>query len=141
MIPTLTPESLRAYLLERGLVPENAEIEIEPLGWGISNVVLKVSLPDDCFVVKQPLPKLRVADDWPFDRDRIFIERDCMALLSELLPPGSVPSVRFSDDANYLFAMSCAPEDGELWEQALLEGRIDAAAAEQAGALLAEMHN
>jgi 5-methylthioribose kinase len=141
MLPTLTPENLTAYLQERSLVPAGAAVRVEALGWGISNVVLKVTLPDDCFVVKQPLPKLRVADDWPFDRSRIFIERDCMALLGDLLPAGSVPQVRFSDDENYLFGMSCAPEDGDLWEQALLEGRIDVPAAARAGVFLAEMHN
>lgn len=137
----ITPENARDYLLERGLIPATPEAAIEALGWGISNVVIKVSLPGDCFVFKQSLPKLRVKDDWPFLRERIFTEHDCMALLRELLPPGSVPEVRFADETNYVFGMSCAPDGGKLWEQSLLEGEIDARTAEQAGALLAEMHN
>jgi hypothetical protein len=142
----ITPENARGYLLERDLIQALPEAIIEPLGWGISNIVMKVTLtrPDgceDCFVFKQSLPKLRVKDDWPFDRDRIFIERDCMALLKAMLPTGCVPEVRFSDDENYTFGMSCAPSGGLLWEQELLEGRIDPNTAQQAGLLLAQLHN
>ena len=87
-------ETLLNLLVDRGLISREAQPYIEPLGWGISNVVLKVSVGDDCFVVKHPLPKLRVKDDWYFDQSRIVVEHDCMALLGELLPEGSVPRVR-----------------------------------------------
>jgi Phosphotransferase enzyme family len=137
----ITVENARDYLLERGLISAEPPATIEALGWGISNVVIKVSLPGDCFVFKQSLPKLRVKDDWPFERSRIFVERDCMALLGDLLPPGSVPSVRFSDDENFVFGMSCAPDGGILWEQALLDGQINPLTAARGGALLSDMHN
>ena len=137
----ITPENARDYLLKHGLIPAEAEAVIEPLGWGISNIVMKVSLPDDCFVFKQSLPKLRVKDDWPFDQSRIFIERDCMTLLGALLPPGSVPDVRFSDEENFVIGISCAPAGGILWKEALLNGQIDVTPAKRTGVLLAEMHN
>lgn len=92
-------------------------------------------------MLKQSLPKLRVKDDWPFDRSRIFVERDCMATLGELLPPGSVPEVRFLDEENFVLGMSCAPADGLLWKEALLNGHIDLTVPERAGLLLAEIHN
>jgi 5-methylthioribose kinase len=136
----ITPENARAYLVQRGLIPVDVPAEIVPLGGGISNVVMQVRLPNDCFVFKQSLPKLRVTEDWPFDRARIWVERDCMALLGELLPPGSVPRVRFSDEANYVFGMSCAPAGGVLWKQALLDGQIDRTPARHAGILLAQLH-
>lgn len=137
----ITLENAHEYLLARGLVPAEAQAVIEPLGGGISNLVMQVSLPDDCFVFKQSLPKLRVKEDWPFDQARIFIERDCMALLGDLLPPGSVPRVRFWDDENFIFGMSCAPPGGILWKRALLDGQIDLTTAERAGVLLADLHN
>lgn len=137
----IAPENARDYLLARGLAPAEVQAVIEPLGGGISNLVMQVSLPDDCFVFKQSLPKLRVKEDWPFDRARIFIERDCMALLGDLLPPGSVPRVRFWDDENFIFGMSCAPPGGILWKRALLDGQIDLTTAERAGVLLADLHN
>ncbi len=126
----ITPENARQYLTEQGFIPAESQPEIEALGWGISNVVMKVTLAGECFVFKQALPKLRVKDDWPFDRRRIFIERDCIAYLGAMLPLGSVPCVRFSDDEHFVFGMSCAPPDGVLWKHALLEGQIDCMVAE-----------
>jgi len=136
----VTLENAREYLVALGQLPAGSPAAIEALGWGISNMVFKVSLANDCFVFKQSLPKLRVKDDWPFDRARILVERDCMALLGQLLPAGSVPAVRFSDGTNFVFGMSCAPEGGVLWEQALLAQQIHVPTAARAGALLVEMH-
>jgi len=133
----LTPENARGYLRQRGFGTDG--MEIEALGWGISNVVLRVRTADECFVVKQSLPRLRVEALWEFDRRRNHVERDCMDYLGSVLPPGSVPRVRFSDPANFVFAMSCAPAGGVLWKEALLRGDIDVGAAERAGALLAEL--
>jgi 5-methylthioribose kinase len=136
----ITSENARAYLIDRGVVGPQAQTVVEALGWGISNVVLKVTADDDVFVIKQSLPKLRVKDDWPFDRDRIVIERDCMTALGAFLPSGTVPTVRFSDDENFVFGMSCAPASGIFWKEALLDGRVDAEAAARAGRWLAGMH-
>lgn len=133
----LTPENAPAYLRTLGFATDRAEVE--PLGWGISNVVLRVRTGDECFVIKQSLPRLRVETVWEFDRRRIYVERDCMDYLGSILPPGSVPAVRFSDPDNFVFAMSCAPPGGVLWKEALLRGDVDEGAAERAGALLAEL--
>jgi Phosphotransferase enzyme family len=136
----ITPENARTYLIDRGVIAPHAQTMVEPLGWGISNIVLKVIIDDDVFVMKQSLPKLRVKDDWPFDRDRILLERDCMTVLGDLLPAGTVPTVRFSDDENFVFGMSCAPAGGVFWKEALLDGRVDEEAAARAGQWLADMH-
>src|SRR5262245_41270542 len=96
----LTPQNAREYLLQAGLVARGAAVEVESLGGGISNLVLKVSSPDNpdfCMVIKQPLRSLQVEDEWTIDRSRILAERDCMQMLSELLTPGSVPRILFSD--------------------------------------------
>jgi hypothetical protein len=128
------------YLRERGIVSLRVQPDAEELGWGISNVVLKVSWPGECIVVKQSLAELRVGDDWPFDRSRIVGERDCMAYLGRLLPGASVPGVRFSDEESFILGMSCAPPGGVLWKEALLDGQTDPAAGRMAGALLARIH-
>jgi 5-methylthioribose kinase len=140
MTLTLSVDTAETYLRGRGLIPDGARFEVEELGWGISNVVLRATIDDDCIVVKQSLPELRVAEEWRFDRSRIVVERTCMAYLNELLPTGCVPEVRFADDDNFLFGMSCAPPGGRLWKEELLAGRIDLRAAEHAGRLLAEIH-
>jgi 5-methylthioribose kinase len=136
----LAAATAREYLVARGLLREEESAQIEELGWGISNVVLKVARAHDALVVKQSLPRLRVADDWPFDRRRILVERDCLVLLGELLPAGSVPELRDCDAENYVLAMSCAEAGGVLWEEALLQRSIDVRAARLAGELLALLH-
>jgi 5-methylthioribose kinase len=137
----ITPENAHDYLVEQGFVPADRAAQIEPLGWGISNVVMRVKVDETCFVFKQSLPKLRVKDDWPLDRRRIFVERDAMAYLGEVLPPGNVPSIRFIDEDNFVLGMSCAPRGGVLWKQALMEGEVDLLASERAGSMLAAIHN
>jgi 5-methylthioribose kinase len=137
----ITPENARRYLVERGIIAAGDDPRIEALGWGVSNVVMRVQSDGRCFVFKQSLPRLRVQDDWRIDRRRIFVERDAMALFGEILPPGSVPAVEFSDEENFVLGMSCAPPDGRLWKEDLMAGQIDLAAARRAGILLARMHN
>ena len=128
------------YLRQSGRLDGQQSVDYELLGGGISNTVLKVSLASDCFVVKQSLPKLRVAQEWFFDRRRIFVERDCMFALGDLLPAGSVPEVRFSDEHNFVLGMSCAPKGGENWKDSLLRGATDLQAASWAARLLAQIH-
>ena len=137
----LSLENVRAYLVQHQLVEPRSQPGISELGWGISNLVLRVDVPSGAFVLKQSLPKLRVAEDWEYDRRRTLIERDCMVLLGQLLPPGSVPTVLYCDEENYVLVMTHAPKGGVLWKQALMEGTVEVGAAERAGKLLASIHN
>lgn len=58
----LDPSSVVDYLSLRGLIRPTDVARVQSLGGGISNNLVKVTTPDDCMVVKQSLPKLRVAD-------------------------------------------------------------------------------
>src|SRR5262249_24894458 len=90
------------------------------LGWGGSNVVLKVEIPGRTFVLKQSRPQLRTRDTWLSDIDRIYREQEVMQVLHSLLPEPTVPEVLFSDRANYVFAMSHAPAGSQVWKETLL---------------------
>jgi 5-methylthioribose kinase len=136
----LTEARAPEYLRTLGVAPAEGPIAIAALSGGISNVVLRATWAGGDIVVKQSLPELRVAERWSFDRARILVERDCMDALGRLLPAGSVPSVVFSDDDNYIFAMTCAPAGGTVWKDALMAGEVDPEAARRAGALLAAVH-
>jgi 5-methylthioribose kinase len=92
-------------------------------------------------VLKQSQERLRVAMEWRSRLDRIWIERDALALLSNRLPPGAVPQVLFDDLQNYLFAMTAAPADARVWKEELLLGRVDLAIGKTCGRLLAAMHD
>lgn len=128
-------------LAELGVAPPGVPVTVRPLAGGISNIVLAAEWPGGRAVLKQSLPKLRVAADWPFDRSRIVNERRALERLASLLPDGSVPAVLAQDDDRFLFVMSRAPEGGGNWKQELLAGRIDLDAARRAGELLATVHS
>ena len=128
-------------LVELGVAPAGVPVTVRPLAGGISNIVLAAEWPGGRAVLKQSLPKLRVAADWPFDRSRIINERRALERLASLLPDGSVPAVLAHDDDRFLFVMSRAPEGGGNWKEELLAGRIDLDAARRAGELLATVHS
>ena len=147
------------------------EILVQSLSGGVANVVLKIfdtaagakigtdmrtpgqiklGKPDHranegaCFVLKQPLPKFRTEAEWLVDIDRVLVERDCLQLLTELLPAGSVPEVLWFDEPNYILAINAAPTGSILWKKALLTGEAGGggiAAANHAGMLLAFLHS
>ncbi len=111
------------------------------LSGGVSNIVLRVDVDGEPpFVIKQCRERLRVAMEWHAPLDRIWIERSTLDLLAAILPEGAVPTVLFEDRENYLFAMTCAPDDAVTWKTQLMAGQIVPDVAARLGALLARIH-
>src|SRR5579884_78637 len=135
----LTADNALDYLRSRGWVGPGPA-RVEALGWGVSNIVLRVTTPDDCFVLKQSRPQLRTRDAWFSDLDRVYREQEVMELLHPLLPPLTVPRVLHADRANYVFAMSHAPAGARVWKEMLLGGEVDPGLGERAGLILGRMH-
>jgi len=135
----LTRENAEAYLREKKWIGPGP-VRIEPLGWGVSNLVLRIQTADWLFVVKQSRPQLRTQDAWFSDLDRIYREQEVMQVLSPLLPPLTVPEVWFVDRPNYVFAMSHAPLESRVWKQDLLDGQVSLAIGERAGRVLGRIH-
>jgi 5-methylthioribose kinase len=109
---------------------------VRELGGGVSNKVMLAEFRDGRrIVVKQALPKLRVAQDWFADRTRIF--RECAAIrrLAPHLPAGSLPEVLCEDRENYAFVMTAVA--GEPWKSQLLRGEVRPEIAARIGELLA----
>lgn len=137
----VTPENAADYLQETGRVAPGRAVHAQALGWGVSNVVIRVDVEGaPPFVLKQARERLRTKALWVSRLDRVWNERDAMELLGSVLPEGSVPRVLFCDKANYLFAMTCAPDDSAVWKEQLLAGHADPAVARRAGELLATVH-
>ncbi|MBX6312700.1 MAG: aminoglycoside phosphotransferase family protein [Isosphaeraceae bacterium] len=137
----ITPETVADYLLEMGHVPQGHAITARALGWGVSNVVVRVEIEGRApLVLKQSREQLRTRAHWVSRLDRIWTEAAALRLLAEVLPRESVPEVVFEDRENYLFAMTCAPEEAIVWKERLLAGEADPTVAERAGVLLGAMH-
>ncbi len=135
----LTADNALAYLRDRGWVGDGP-VQVEVLGGGVSNMVLRVVTDDGAMVVKQSRPQLRTRDAWYSDLDRIYREQEVMEALAPVLPAGVVPRVRFVDRENFAYAMTHAPEDAVPWKAELLAGQVDAALGEQVGRVLGQMH-
>jgi 5-methylthioribose kinase len=137
----VTPETAANYLRETGRVPSGRAVNVRALGWGVSNVVMRADIAGEPpIVLKQARERLRTRALWVSRLERIWTERAALDLLAEILPPGTVPKVVFADPENYLFAMTCAPDDSTVWKERLLAGETDLAVADQAGEILGMIH-
>ena len=137
----LTPDNALAYLREAQLLAADVPARVEPLAWGVSNLVLRVfPAQGEDFVVKQSRAQLRTRDPWFSRLDRIWREVGVMQLLEPLLPRGAMPRILFEDRSNYLFAMEAAPARHLVWKEMLLAGRTDDSIAERLGTLLGTIH-
>lgn len=137
----ITPETVVDHLRRLGRIPADRPARAEGLGWGVSNVVVRVEVEGEpAFVVKQSRGRLRTKAYWASRIDRIWSERDALELLGTVLAEGAVPRVLFSVPEDYLFAMTAAPGEAVVWKEQLLEGAAEPDVARRAGAILGRMH-
>ena len=137
----LDAHNMLDYLLRRGDVADLDGARVEMLGWGVSNVVLRVTRPTaDDFIIKQSRKQLRTKTEWFSRLDRIYREIGMLQLLAPLLPAGVIPRILFEDRDNYLFAMEAFPANHVVWKQALLEGHLDPTVPERLGDFLSAIH-
>jgi 5-methylthioribose kinase len=130
------------YLRDSGRVPEGSDVRVRELTGGVSNIVLRVEVAGrPPFVVKQCRERLRVAMDWRARLDRIWTESATLAVLGTILPAGTVPQVLFEDRPNYLFAMTCAPDDAATWKSHLMAGWVDPDVAARLGTIVGTIHS
>ncbi len=132
----ITLENVCDYFRNQGRDAEAPEI----LAGGVSNVVLRVRVEGEIWVVKQSCPQLRTKDAWFSDLDRIYREQEVMQALEPHLPAGTVPKVLFVDRPNYVYAMTHAPLQATVWKADLLAGKVDATLSDAVGGVLGKMH-
>jgi 5-methylthioribose kinase len=135
-------ETAADYLREKGRAPKGVTVSVRELSGGVSNIVLRVDVAGrPPFVIKQCRERLRVAMEWRAPLDRIWTESATLGVLRDILPEGTVPRVLFEDRPNYLFAMTCAPDDAVTWKSLLMEGQVDPEIADRLGTILGTIHD
>ena len=135
------PEALLAYLRASGRIGPDEQPGLRPLTGGVSSRVVLVerSPPGPDWVLKQALPKLRVAVDWFSSPERMRREAVALRWMAELAPPASVPALLWEEPDVHLLAMTAVPQPHTNWKLALLQGRgLEHAAA--FGGLLGTTH-
>jgi aminoglycoside phosphotransferase (APT) family kinase protein len=132
---------LRDYLVRRQRIDAAERPKIRVLTGGVSNrTVLVERETGEAWVLKQALPKLRVAVDWFSDPERIHREADGLRWLGRVAPPGTIPGFLFEDFEHHLLAMEAVPEPHENWKTMLLSGDLRFEHAESFGHLLGTIH-
>jgi 5-methylthioribose kinase len=132
----ILPDTLAQWLAAHGYAAP--DLRLEELGGGVSNVVILASSGQFRLVVKQSLGKLRVAEEWCSDRDRIFREAEAMRWLSPRLTAGRVPRLLFTDADDFAIAMEAAAPNAEMWKTLLFRGEFVDLHAHSAGAMLGQ---
>lgn len=139
----LGPDNLIDYLRDTDRLSPDVALRssAEILSGGVSNVVMRVSVPDgEDFVVKQSRAQLRTQAAWFSQPERIWRERDVLKVLSRVTPPGLVPKLLFEDRDNFLFSMEAIPREHLVWKSCLLDGEADPSIARRLGEVLATIH-
>lgn len=131
---------LQEYLQKRQLIADQNSLSIKRLGGGVSCEAIMVRSPDQSFVIKQALPKLRVKEEWFSDVTRVLTEKDCLAFYN-IVVPEDTPRLLFYDEENYLYGMEAAPNTARMWKDILMAGNIDYQVACKVASALAKVHN
>lgn len=130
--------SVVAYLNERGVV-SSPRAAVRTLGGGVSNTVLEVSDGGRRVVVKQALPRLRVASEWLAKQERALTEADALRLAGTFTPD-VVPRVLDVDPERCAVTIEAAPAHWVTWKEALMAGDAEASVAARLGGVLATWH-
>src|SRR5712691_10768898 len=125
-----SPALLR-YLHQIGRLAPDEPARVTSLPGGVSNrTVLVEPSTKPPFVLKQALPKLRVATDWPSDPRRIHQEALGLIWLNRI-DPASTPRLLFEEAQHHLLAMEAVPRPHENWKTRLLAGGLETKHIEQ----------
>lgn len=143
---SISKQNITEYLRSTNVIADEADTEVVSLGGGVSNTVIRVSTPDACYVVKQPLPNLAVEDDWPADTTRVHNEAAATTAYHQIISTKGltdikVPDLRFEDTSNHVIAITCAPPQSKMWKSELLDGHVDPRIGTILGRFLATSHN
>ncbi|MGW5515074.1 phosphotransferase family protein [Nocardia africana] len=136
---TRPPAHILEFLVRTGIVADESAVSAVSLSGGVSNDVLAVSGPGVDVVVKQALPKLRVAADWFASPDRIATEAKALQIAGAILPNHAPPVLAF-DEADHLMVIGRAPRTSYEWKSDLMAGKVDDSVAADLGDILARLH-
>jgi len=136
-VELLTPSSVLPYLAARGIVGPSATVA--ELSGGVSNVVLRIRDGDIDLILKQSLPRLRVAEEWLAPQERTITEAEAMVLAANVVDDG-VPTIVLSDDSAFVLAMQAAPAEWSDWKTQLMGGHVSSRVAARVGAIIGTVH-
>ena len=137
----ITAQNAADYLRESGQVADRAEIDVRELSGGVSNIVLRVDIPGRAAVRDQAMPRAVARGHGLARPARPDLDRTRHARCARLDPACGDRSRGLVRGPNeYLFAMTCAPDDAVTWKTQLMAGQIDPNIAARLGTILGTIH-
>jgi tRNA A-37 threonylcarbamoyl transferase component Bud32 len=112
----------------------------QPLRGGVASDIQVIQTVQGSIVIKKALDKLKVAAEWRSDPARSLTEVAALNAATEVLGPGAVPRVLWSDRVRNQFAMELVPQTQKNWKQELLAGTVNLMPARRVGELLGMLH-
>jgi 5-methylthioribose kinase len=142
MTVPLTSNDVVAHLVSRDVVEPAAATatDVSVLAGGVSGATYLVVTPAARLVVKQPLPFLSVADEWPARMERAAVEAAALALVGSLTPSHAPRLVDFDPD-RFVLVMTAAPSSWVEWRAQLLSGTVSTWAGVELGTTLGRWHS
>lgn len=134
----MSPDELVGCLRQAGLI-EEPTVPCTPLSGGVSSDIWLIEAGAARLVVKQALPKLRVAQDWYADVSRNRHEQEYLDYVARFLP-GAVPRMLHRDIERGFFVMEYLGPEFANWKSLLLNGHAVLAHAARAGQILGAIH-
>jgi aminoglycoside phosphotransferase (APT) family kinase protein len=135
------PTQLLDWLRTTGRIGPVENPSVRVLAGGVSNRTVRVDrVRGEAWVLKQALPRLRVAVEWFSAPERAHREALGMRWLVPLAPPGAIPPLLFEDEGHHVVAMRAVPEPHANWKALLLAGDVRADHVRQFGQLLGCIH-
>jgi enolase len=135
----LNVDSAASWVNAHGLNPKGVALSTSELAGGVSASVVAVTGEGIALVVKQALPRLRVADVWEASTKRSLAEFAALELLGELTP-GAVPRVLIQDPGDHAFALELLPASARNWQTEIAEQRVHPEFGLWAGRTLGSWH-
>jgi 5-methylthioribose kinase len=135
----LAEPDVAAHLVRRKVLLPGDTATVTVLSGGVSSATYLAETSRGRFVVKQPLPYLSVADEWPSTVTRAGIEAAAMRTLAGLVPD-RLPTLADYDFERFVLTMSAAPARWREWRSALLDGEVDLAVGSALGRVLGIWH-
>ncbi len=134
-------DQLLPYLRQHGLLAPDEETSCQRLTGGVSNKTVRVQRAHPPhLVVKQALPKLRVAVDWFSSPLRIHQEYAALGVFARILPQ-QVPQALFQDRTCHVIVMTEVPGPYVNWKTMMLQGDVQVRYWQEFGRMLARLHN
>lgn len=137
----LDAELARRILSRLDRVDPNTRFDVKPMGGGVSSTVLLCENGRWRHVLKQPLGKFRVRDEWIVGTERTKVEYEIAKFIERHMGQDEIVPVIEYDEPNEVLVMEAAGASWTSWKERMLQGEVRLDLGKAAATMLARFHS